>query len=154
MVAAQATTTPPKICLADFHGGGGKSVLEFHNPRNINSTAEQNLVVPTVRFGVSRQSITTSKPSTGLQETYMVAAVAGEGEEVDLVAVSDAAVLSQVGELRRAHPAEPLRENLGPARASRCRHRRSGRKGEGNWKRGAGLGRQTDGTRNRINITF
>lgn len=84
----------------------------------------------------------------------MVAAVAGEGEEVDLVAVSDAAVLSQVGELRRAHPAEPLRENLGPARASRCRHRRSGRKGEGNWKRGAGLGRQTDRTRNRINITF
>jgi hypothetical protein len=37
----------------------------------------------------------------------MVAAVAGEGEEVDLVAVADAAVLSQVGELRRAHPAEP-----------------------------------------------
>lgn len=132
-----------------FPRGGGKSVLEFHNPRNINSTAQQNLVGPTVRFGVSRQSITTSKPSTGLQETYMVAAVAGEGEEVDLVAVADAAVLSQVGELRRAHPAEPLRENLGPARASRCRHRRSGRKGEGNWKRGAGggLGRQTDGTR-------
>lgn len=40
----------------------------------------------------------------GLQETYEVAAVAGEGEEVDLAAVADAAVLPQVGELRRAHP--------------------------------------------------
>ena len=43
----------------------------------------------------------------------MVAAVAGEGEEVDLVAVADAAVLPQVGELRRAHPAEP--GHAGPA---------------------------------------
>ena len=95
----------------------------------------------------------------------MVAAVAGEGEEVDLVAVADAAVLPQVGELRRAHPAEPrcarphsgraeedrLRASASPARpqvASRCRHRRSGRQGGG---KGRGLGRQTDGTRNQHN---
>jgi hypothetical protein len=38
-----------------------------------------------------------------LKTKDMVAAVAGEGEEVDLVAVADAAVLPQVGELRRAH---------------------------------------------------
>lgn len=37
----------------------------------------------------------------------MVAAVAGEGQEVDLVAVADAAVLAQVGELRRPHPGTP-----------------------------------------------
>jgi hypothetical protein len=39
------------------------------------------------------------------EEPYMVAAVAGEGEEVDLPAVVDAAVLPQIRELGRAHPA-------------------------------------------------
>jgi len=61
----------------------------------------------TVQFRTSNQSITASthrKTQRGrLRETYVVAAVAGEGEEVDLVAVADAAVLPQVGELRRAH---------------------------------------------------
>jgi len=84
----------------------------------------------------------------------MVAAVAGEGEEVDLVAVADAAVLPQVGELRRAHPAEPrrappLQENRGEedrlgvaASASRCRHRRSGRQ-EGRRKREGSVVKRT-----------
>jgi hypothetical protein len=65
------------------------------------------LIAATVQFRISDQSITVSKQRKTqrekLQETYMVAAVAGEGEEVDLVAVADAAVLPQVGELRRAH---------------------------------------------------
>jgi hypothetical protein len=60
---------------------------------------------PTVRFGASRQA--SPHPSTKsngerLQETYMVVTVAGEGEEVDLVAVADATVLPQVGEALQA----------------------------------------------------
>lgn len=42
-----------------------------------------------------------------LKAKDVVAAVAGEGQEVDLVAVADAAVLAQVGELRRPHPGTP-----------------------------------------------
>jgi len=73
-----------------------------------------NLVAPAnspIRSKVDEHRHIQAPKATGerLQETYMVAAVAGEGEEVDLVAVADAAVLPQVGELRRAHPAEPRR---------------------------------------------
>jgi hypothetical protein len=76
-----------------------------------------------------------------LQGTYVVAAVAGEGEEVDLVAVADAAVLPQVRELRCAHipPPEPrvlpLRrpasEMLLPAPPVRRPGRQEGRRKKG-----------------------
>lgn len=113
MFAPQATTTPPKICLAIPRPPYLKKI-QFSSSiiQKINSTAQHtNSAVPTVRFGASRQASPHPNTKTNgrerLQETYMVAAVAGEGEEVDLVAVADAAVLPQVGELRRAHPAEP-----------------------------------------------
>lgn len=115
MFAPQATTTPPKICLSiprplDFHGKFSSSIIyptehQFYSATQIWSCQQSDSEKST------QASPHPSTKSSGerLQETYMVAAVAGEGEEVDLVAVADAAVLPQVGELRRAHPAEPRR---------------------------------------------
>lgn len=38
-----------------------------------------------------------------LQTEYLIAAIASEGKEIDLLAVVDGAVLSQIGKLRRPH---------------------------------------------------
>jgi len=99
----------------------------------------------------------------------VVAAVAGEGEEVDLVAVAHAAVLPQVGELRRAHTsggarsapsgrAEPVTASAAAASAREMlpapRHRQAGR-GREEEIGGGRLGRQADWARNRIKlVTF
>lgn len=93
----------------------------------------------------------------GLQETYEVAAVAGEGEEVDLAAVADAAVLPQVGELRRAHAgrnrARTSPREKGPGNRRRRKRYAAGTAalaGKGGGK-GGRLGRQAEGARDRIN---
>jgi hypothetical protein len=158
MFAPQATTTPPKICLSiprplDFHGKFSSSIIyptehQFYSATQIWSCQQSDSEKST------QASPHPSTKSSGerLQETYMVAAVAGEGEEVDLVAVANAAVLPKVGELRRAHPAEPRRaprpasgepRRTAPPRR-RCereslprRHRRSGREGRELEKGGA-----------------
>jgi hypothetical protein len=49
----------------------------------------------------------------GRAETYVFAPVAGEGEEIDLVAVADAAVPPQVRELRRSHRSPEPRARRG-----------------------------------------
>ena len=94
----------------------------------------------------------------------MVAAVAGEGEEVDLVAVADAAVLPQVGELRRAHTsfgarsapsgrAEPVTASAAAAAAAAAasaremlpapRHRQAGREGRRKSRAGGSVVKRT-----------
>jgi hypothetical protein len=68
--------------------------------------------------------------------TYVVAAVAGEGEEVDLPAVADAAVLPQIGELRRAHRSRrifaPVEKPEPPPPRDVARPGREGGRGKGN----------------------
>jgi len=93
-----------------------------------------------------------------LKTKDVVAAVAGEGEEVDLVAVADAAVLPQVGELRRAHTsggarsapsgrAEPVTASAAAASAREMlpapRHRQAGREGRRKSRAGGSVVKRT-----------
>lgn len=117
-----------------------------------------------VRGDKHERTMCTEKRAGEVAETYVVAAVAGEGEEVDLPALADAAVLPQVGELRRAHPAgkgtsarvegpepAPPRDFAVPG----GQRRGQGRTGEGNrtgGRRGSVVGRKRSNKRNALTV--